>query len=142
MVKVFIDSDVAFDIISIRNPFYKESSKVLSLLKDSKIELSISESCLSNIIYLSFDIEKLKNAKEQISTFVKACNIIACGKKGILQALDSEFKDKEDAVQYYTALRNDMDYFVTRNIKDYKQAIDSLPVITPQQLGELLSFDN
>ncbi len=139
MLRVFVDSDVAFDIISIRVPFYKDSSEILELVHNGSIVIATSESCISNIIYLSFDIKKLKNATQKISNFVNICSIITSGKKGILQALESNFRDKEDAIQYHTALYNEMDYFVTRNIKDYKAAVKSLPVITPKELSAILS---
>lgn len=47
------------------------------------------------------------------------------------QALNSRFSDKEDALQYYTAINHGADYFITRNIKDYKNAIETLQVFTP-----------
>ena len=48
----------------------------------------------------------------------------------IKRALQSGFKDFEDAIQYQTALSNpEISVVVTRNIKDYKQA--ELPVMTP-----------
>lgn len=114
---------------------------MLTLMSNGKVEISTSESCIANLIYLSSEINKIPNAINKISNLIKANSIICCGKKGILEALDSDFKDKEDAIQYYTAVYNDIDYFVTRNVKDYKNALASLPVVTPQQLIELL-FSN
>ena len=52
----------------------------------------------------------------------------------IKRAYVSNFTDVEDAIQYYTATKNDgMDYFITRNIKDFKNFIPQLPVLTPTQ---------
>ncbi|MCD4709760.1 MAG: PIN domain-containing protein, partial [Bacteroidales bacterium] len=48
----------------------------------------------------------------------------------VKSALQSGFKDFEDAIQYHAALSDpDIDVIVTRNIKDYKKA--ELPVMTP-----------
>ncbi len=134
---VFIDADVFFDIISGRRPFFEDSVKVLELLYKGNIAITTSESCLANLIYLAIDTNKIPNASSKISSLIASCTILCCGKKGILEALASAFKDKEDAVQYYTALYNDIDYFVTRNVKDYKLAVKSLPVITPTELVEM-----
>jgi hypothetical protein len=49
----------------------------------------------------------------------------------MIQAISSPFKDKEDALQYYTALYRGADYFITRNISDYKKSSGRLPVMTP-----------
>lgn len=49
----------------------------------------------------------------------------------MIRAVSSLFSDKEDALQYYTALNHGADYFITRNIRDYKSSSDRLPVMTP-----------
>jgi predicted nucleic acid-binding protein len=46
-------------------------------------------------------------------------------------ALNSIFKDFEDAVQYYTSIKNNLDIILTRNIKDYKST--DIPVMTPDE---------
>jgi len=131
--EVFIDTDVAFDILSKRKPHYQVSVKFLEFLIQGKIEVFISESCVSNLIYLSMDIYKLKNAGSKLQDFILATNVISAGKATILRALNSAFKDKEDAIQYFSALNHGVDYFVTRNIKDYKHTVQSLPAMTPSE---------
>jgi predicted nucleic acid-binding protein len=51
--------------------------------------------------------------------------------KIIQKALESGFSDFEDAVQYYTAAENKMDYIITRNTGDYRKSI--IKVYTPSQ---------
>jgi hypothetical protein len=43
-------------------------------------------------------------------------------------ALNSEFRDFEDAIQYYTAIENDQDLIITRNQQDFKES--KIPVMT------------
>jgi len=43
-------------------------------------------------------------------------------------ALNSEFRDFEDAIQYYTAIENDQDLIITRNQRDFKES--KIPVMT------------
>ncbi len=40
--------------------------------------------------------------------------------KIITLSLESDFKDFEDAIQYYTAVENQIDIIITRNLKDFK----------------------
>lgn len=136
--EVFIDTDVAFDIISKRMPHFEESVEILKHLINGQVTLLISESCIANLIYLSFDIHKIEDARARLIDFIATSHVISCGKRGIIEALQSQFKDKEDAVQYYTALTHGADYFITRNTKDYKHAVDSLPVMTPRQFGSFI----
>jgi predicted nucleic acid-binding protein len=46
-------------------------------------------------------------------------------------ALVSDFKDFEDAIQYHTALENELDLILTRNKKDFKKSI--LAVLTAKE---------
>lgn len=128
---VFLDTDVVFDMISKRDPHYGSSVQLLELAAQNKVRLVISESCLANLIYLSFDIYRLKDASAKLVDLISACEVVAGGKDSALSALTSTFRDKEDALQYYTALHAKADFFVTRNLKDYKPAQVSLPVYSP-----------
>lgn len=131
MDNLFIDTDVAFDIISKREPHYVHSVQILQLAADGKVKLFISESSIANLFYLSFDIYKIKDAVIRLSDFIEACDLLVTGKRNILGSLRSQFKDKEDALQYYTALNANLKYFITRNIKDYKYGDGEISVFTP-----------
>lgn len=98
-----------------------------------QISLQIAESSIANLIYLSFDIYKLADAASKLLDFIAACHVVNGGKPVILEALTSKFKDKEDALQYYTALHAGADYFVTRNTKDYQDSPRVLPVYKPSE---------
>tara|TARA_Y100001949_G_C15900874_1_gene292473 strand:+ start:238 stop:672 length:435 start_codon:yes stop_codon:yes gene_type:complete len=129
---VFIDTDVAFDIVSKREPHYSISIELVSLVSAGKIIPYISESSISTLIYLS-EASKLSQFEKIISQFIDICEVISAGKKMVLDAIHSKFRDKEDAIQYYTALTNNLDHFVTRNIKDYKSFSSSIPIYSPQE---------
>ena len=43
-------------------------------------------------------------------------------------ALNSEFRDFENAIQYYTAIENDQDLIITRNQQDFKES--KIPIMT------------
>jgi predicted nucleic acid-binding protein len=57
----------------------------------------------------------------------------------MLHALTSSFKDKEDALQYFTAQQNEADYFITRNVRDYKSHAEFLSVMTPKEFMNSIS---
>ena len=128
--EVFLDTDVCFDILSKRKPHFEHSVQLLELAMQDKISIMIAESGLANLIYLSFDIYKIEDACGKLVDFIRASSVISGGKAVMLKALNSSLKDKEDAFQYYTAQHHEADYFITRNIKDYKPFIDFLPVMT------------
>ncbi len=51
-------------------------------------------------------------------------------------SIRSEFDDFEDAMQYFSAMRESVDYIVTRNKKDFKSA--QIPVFEPQEFIDYL----
>jgi len=131
MPDVFLDIDVAFDIISKRQPHFTDSVKLLQLASEGKIRLMISESALATLLYLSFDIYKIQNAANKLLDFVNASELIHANKQLVARALQSNFADKEDALQYFTGLNADAEFLITRNIKDFKAVEKALPVFTP-----------
>ena len=87
---------------------------------------------IANIYYI---IKKSKGDKETraiLTSLLTLVTVAMVDEACIQQAIGSEFKDFEDAIQYFVAKREGCDGIVTRNIKDYKMA--KLKVITPRQL--------
>jgi hypothetical protein len=46
-------------------------------------------------------------------------------------ALNSEFRDFEDAIQYFTAIENELELIITRNQSDFKES--KIPVMTAKE---------
>ncbi|MFY0686479.1 MAG: PIN domain-containing protein [Cyclobacteriaceae bacterium] len=133
MPRIFLDTDIALDIITQRNPHNIDSNSILRLSSQSLVSLVLSESCVPNLIYIATESYKIDGAYDLIIDLVNSCQLVSSGKKSILAALKSDFIDKEDAVQYYTALQHDIDYFITRNKKDYEKFVKEVPVFTPSE---------
>jgi len=91
---------------------------------------------LLNIHYASKKIFGEKAARQAIRVLVKKLNVIQEDVNLIEQAVDSEFPDFEDAVQYYAAKKADADYIITRNTKHYKHS--TIPVLTAGQFLKTL----
>ena len=49
----------------------------------------------------------------------------------VLEALNSDWKDYEDSLQYATAMQRESNCIVTRNKKDFEKA--QIPVYTPDE---------
>jgi hypothetical protein len=58
--------------------------------------------------------------------------VLALDEKNIDLALnDKKFADFEDAIHYFSAIENNQDIMITRNLKDYKTS--KLPVMTASE---------
>lgn len=132
MNRIFLDTNIALDLVANREPFIEDSKPFLSLVVKGEAQLLISEISLGVLIYMSFEKYKLTNAKEKLLHFTEFCEVISGGKKALIEALNSDFKDKEDALQYFTALKNGSDFLITRDLKDFKTATQ-IPVMTPKE---------
>jgi predicted nucleic acid-binding protein len=128
MKSIFLDTNIVLDLLAHRMPFYTEAAKLFSLADKKKIELSISALCLADINYiLSKHIPEME-VRKILRKFKVLVNVLALDDKITDLALNSEFKDFEDAVQYFTAIENDQDLIITRNQSDFKES--KIPVMT------------
>jgi len=139
MENVFIDTDVMVDFLTDRKPFSLESAKIFSLVDQKKIKGYVSSLALSNLYYVLRKFgshSKVINSLQVVSELVE---ILKVDSDIIKSALHSDFKDFEDAIQYFSAMEyKKIDSIITRNIKDFKDS--SLPVMTPETF--LVTFEN
>ncbi|GEC71208.1 PIN domain-containing protein [Flavobacterium flevense] len=130
MTKILIDTDVILDFFFDREPFSDNAAKILSLCESKEIIGFVTPVIISNVYYLLRQTAKHEKVIEKLKMLVSITEILVITKDSILQALNSEFKDFEDALQNYSAeLNKEIDIIITRNTKDYKNS--SLGVMTP-----------
>ncbi|VEN74878.1 VapC toxin family PIN domain ribonuclease [Candidatus Desulfarcum epimagneticum] len=127
--KVFIDTDVILDLLTEREPHFEAAVELFLQIQDKAILAYTSPVVIANIFYIlnrRLDRKKAIQSLIKIKSLVKALN---CGDRVIELALSSDFKDFEDSIQYYTALENNINILITRNVKDYKTA--NITISTP-----------
>jgi predicted nucleic acid-binding protein len=133
--KLFFDNDVILDISieraqSLENDV-NEAIKLINLVEAGEYRGYTSTIIFTNTYYVQ---KKLKDHNTSINFLKKLrllLTVLSVDDKIIQKALESKFDDFEDAVQYFTALENKMDYIITRNIEDYKKS--TIKVYTPSQ---------
>lgn len=136
--KIFIDSDVLLDILLVREPHFENSVSILELRAEYKVELYTSPSILLNVNYIAQKQHNKERALKGISEILKAVEVIDTSKEILTDCFNSKYKDVEDAVQYFTALKiGSLNYYITRNIKHFDFKKLNLPVLTPSQFLKL-----
>lgn len=95
-----------------------------------KLELYTSPLIIANTFYILRKQIGNDSAKNAIRKLRILLHVIDSSESVIDKALNSDFSDFEDAVQYYTALEHEIPVILTRNIRDYKKA--SVIVQTPE----------
>jgi predicted nucleic acid-binding protein len=120
--KVFVDTDIIYDLLAKRDPFYLAAARLFTLADEGKIQVFISALSLPNVHYLLSKKKSEEEAKQILRKFKILVNVTPLDEKIIDLALNSEFSDFEDAIQYFSALQNEVEVLLTRNLKDYKKA--------------------
>lgn len=136
----FLDSDVILDLLMERQPHYENSRKLFENKLTNAINLHTTAAIILNVQSISQKIIGKLKATELITKLVLLIDICFTSKETILKAYNSSFADVEDAVQYYSAAADKaVDFFVTRNTKDYKYADEHLKIVTPFEAIKVLS---
>ena len=128
MKNIFLDTNIILDLLANRMPFYTEAAKLFSLADKKKVRLSISALCLADVHYILLKQNPDLEVRNILRKFKVLVNVLPLDNKIADLALNSEFKDFEDAIQYYTAIENDQDLIITRNQSDFKES--KIPVMT------------
>jgi predicted nucleic acid-binding protein len=129
--KVFVDTDIIFDLLAKRDPFYIYAARLFTNADKQELDLCVSSLCFGNLNYI---LTKQKSASEErkiLSRLKVLVKVLPVDDKTIDLALNSDFKDFEDAIQYYCAIENGIQVILTRNLKDYKNS--SIPVFTAEE---------
>ena len=130
MKKVFIDSDVLLDFAFDREPFSEYAAKLSMLFEKKEIEVYTSAVIICNVNYVLNKESGRKKSIETIKLILNLVDILSIERSTLLDAVNSDFKDFEDAVQNFTAINSSIiDVITTRNIDDYKSS--TLQIMTP-----------
>lgn len=137
MTKVFVDTNVIIDLLADRVPHSKYAIALFEHAEEEKVRLYTTSLAFATTYYLLKKYVDDKKLRKIMYDLLAYFEIIAVDEHIIRRSLKSKIKDFEDALQIKAALSIDkMDYIVTRNLKDFKQA--EIPVMSPDQILEKL----
>ncbi|MDN4165326.1 PIN domain-containing protein [Cytophagales bacterium LB-30] len=122
MDRVFVDSDIILDLLSARQPHYSPAAELFSLADEGFVKIFVSSLSFSNVNYILSRQYNGDQARKMLLKFKTLVSILPVNDKTIELALSSEFKDFEDAIQYYTAIESKIETLLTRNLKDFRKA--------------------
>lgn len=135
MKKIFLDTNIILDFLGEREGFYEASAKIMTLADKKKIQVYTSPSSISNVFYVLAKYENPKIALEKIRKFKLLCSMSVMDEEVVEKAIHSDFKDFEDAMQYFSALASNCDIIITRNEKDFKNAL--IPVMNAEEFLQI-----
>ena len=131
MKKILIDTDVILDFFFDRKPFSENSAIILNMCERKYIQGFVTPVIISNSYYLLRRNAQHNKVIDKLKQLLSITNVLNMNKQIIMNALNSDFKDFEDALQNFAAASNgNIDVIVTRNVKDFKKS--EIAVLTPE----------
>ncbi len=131
MKKVLLDTNTVLDLLAERKPFYDEAAELFSLADKQIISLYLSALSLANTHYILTRFKPENEVRQILRSFRVLVQILSFDSKITDLALNSDYKDFEDAIQYYTAIEHNQDMIVTRDLSGYRDS--KIPVMTARE---------
>ncbi|MFZ6017454.1 MAG: type II toxin-antitoxin system VapC family toxin [Nitrospirota bacterium] len=131
MKAVFCDINFILDIFLKREPFYYSAARLFKKIENKELKGYLCALSFPTLFYL---LSKELSRGKAIKTLEKiriVFSVTTVDEKVIDLALTADFKDFEDAIQYYSAVLEKVDCIITRNKGDYVD--DKIPVLTPEE---------
>ena len=123
-MRVLIDTNVIIDALTSREPWKESAEKIFIMAANHVIEMYITASSATDIYYLVKKyMHSAEQAKQVMGKLYSLVGILSVSEAECIEALVSAVIDYEDAVVERTALKTDMDYIITRNVKDFQQGV-------------------
>ena len=139
-MKIFLDTNVLVDVVLNRKPWVDDSLILLELANQRKLSLIAADLSFVNISYI---VRKMLS-KSELYTLLKDLRefvaVVEMGEMVIDKAIKAQWDDMEDCAQYCVAKREQSDYIITRNTKDF--SLSDIPVLTPHDFLVLFASEN
>jgi predicted nucleic acid-binding protein len=134
-MRVLIDTNVVLDFLLEREPFVESAAKLFQQIDNGQIEGFITATTITNIYYILRKAAGSTIAIDAVSQILTDLNICMVDRQILKQAVDLNFQDFEDAVQYSCAVASQVDAIITRDTSGFVAA--EIPVISPDELNTI-----
>ncbi|MDR0986723.1 MAG: PIN domain-containing protein [Ruminococcus sp.] len=141
---VLIDTDVLMDYAQKRAPFYENAAKIIEYKYRHRFIGIITTQCVANMFYLLNKDKKKINYPEDIrNSLLGLCYLFRVSEiEGgmTIKALDErQYTDFEDRLQMLCAIKENAEFVVTRNLKDYTES--EIKAIPPEEFLRLIESE-
>lgn len=123
-MKVLIDTNVIIDALASREPWNESAETIFIMAANHMMDMYITASLATDIYYLVRKyLHSADQAKQVMEKLYSLVGILTVSGAECIDALASSISDYEDAVVERVSVKADMDYIITRNVKDYQQGM-------------------
>lgn len=121
-MRLFIDTNVVLDHALFRTTGQPSEAKyILSWADQLRVPMVISTGSFYTFAYLMHKHGiRRGELTNRLLTYLHIFQVAEHDKTSLMTALTKSFNDVEDSFQYQCALKNNCDYLLTNNLRDYK----------------------
>lgn len=128
-MRVFLDTNVLFDLFLERLPFAEDASAIWQANAHGEHEIYVSGITLVNLMYAGRKILGEQAARHAVTDYLVAARLAPVDDAVVRSAHASGMAAFEDAVQYASVVAANADVIVTRDPNGF--AGNTLPVLSP-----------
>jgi predicted nucleic acid-binding protein len=99
-MKILIDTNIALDILLQRQPWYTNAALIFSLTQENYIKSYISASAITDIFYIAQKDLGKSGARTAMKSMLQVFCLATVTDSHIYKALELEWDDFEDSVQF------------------------------------------
>ena len=129
--RVFLDTNILLDVLTVRGPFYGDAARLWTLAEEGRIVGLISAISFGNCYYVLRKQAGRANADEAMCHLRDAFKPVELTEQILDQAIDAGFSDFEDALQFHSAVHARAECILTRNPDHFPRA--PLSVLSPAE---------
>ncbi|MBN1943408.1 MAG: PIN domain-containing protein [Phycisphaerae bacterium] len=137
-MRVLLDTNILLDVLGRREPYYEDAARIWTLAETGKIEAFASAISFTNIFYIVRKFRDLRAARQAVKWMRDVFHVAPCDDTILHQAIDANWRDLEDAVQYFSAWRIEASYIISRNTGDFTKS--DTDVLRPEEFLAMLSM--
>ncbi len=135
-MRVLIDTNIILDWLLHREPFHSNAEYIVEKCMFGDVDGYLTAHMMSDLFYILRKKLSAEKRKELLILLCDTMEIISEDKETIRSALCNEqWMDLEDGLQMQCADKEEMDYIVTRNTRDFKMS--KITAIEPERFIEI-----
>jgi len=121
-MKLLIDCNIILDVLQNRQSFVESSSAIWKLCETGQIQGYVSVLTFANIVYImrkELDPKTIEDTLQKLSLIFKFVDLEVID---AVRATELRWNDFEDAIQSVTTDRLNVDFIITRNVRDFAKS--------------------
>ena len=141
-MRVFVDTNVLFDIFAQREPFRKASFKLMIMQIFGDIEIWTAPQSYLNIFYVLSKVQDNQLLQTALDKSLERITVCPTTHKDVHEALCAGWNDAEDALIALSCKNVAADYLLTRDGKQPGFHELGIPALTPEEFFEVVKHEH